>query len=294
MFPLFSGQRWAGLLTLATASCFALIMSANSADASRCIALAKKAGASYASATIATPASETATNAATDLAPGEVRITFVGHATFRIESPQGVIIATDFAGFAGGVLPTVVTMNRAHTTHWTPFPDPNIRHVLKGWGPDGAPADHNLKVDDVLIRNVTTDVRDWGGGRVKDGNSFFIFEIEDLCIGHTGHLHHELGPEHLALIGQLDVLMLPVDGGYTMRQESMVEVVKLLKARLVLPMHAFTRGNLAQFMARMADDFATQTSAEPTMVVTSRSLPDKTTVLALGIGETIFESYGDD
>ena len=186
-------------------------------------------------------------------------------------------------------------MNRAHTTHWTPFPDPEIKHVLKGWNPEGGPAEHYLREADVIVRNVTTDIRSWGSeGREKDANSFFIFEVADLCIGHTGHLHHELGPEHLALIGQLDVLMLPVDGGYTMRHESMVEVVKLLKARLVLPMHAFTRSNLARFMARMAEDFETRTSDDRSMVMTSRSLPDRTTVLALGIGETLFDSFTDD
>ena len=37
----------------------------------------------------------------TAAAPGEVAISFVGHATFRIESTGGVIIATDYAGYAG-------------------------------------------------------------------------------------------------------------------------------------------------------------------------------------------------
>jgi hypothetical protein len=37
---------------------------------------------------------------------------------------------------------------------------------------------------------------------VPDGNSVFIFEVAGLCIGHLGHLHHELmhyfGPETLS------------------------------------------------------------------------------------------------
>jgi len=94
------------------------------------------------------------------LAPDEVSITYVGHSTFRIESPGGVVIATDFFGASGpGKLPDVVTMNKAHGTHYTSYPDPAIPHVLRGWNPEGGPAQHLLEVRDVTIRNVTTDIR---------------------------------------------------------------------------------------------------------------------------------------
>ncbi|MET0749107.1 MAG: MBL fold metallo-hydrolase, partial [Rhizobium sp.] len=45
---------------------------------------------------------------------GQVKITFLGHATFFIETPGGVSIATDFSGaYAPPHTPTVVTMNKA-------------------------------------------------------------------------------------------------------------------------------------------------------------------------------------
>ncbi len=55
--------------------------------------------------------------------------------------PAGLRIATDFSGaYTTGRLPDVVTMNRAHSTHYSLFPDPRIPHVLHGWGDDGKPA----------------------------------------------------------------------------------------------------------------------------------------------------------
>jgi hypothetical protein len=46
------------------------------------------------------------------LNPDQVRLTFVGHATFRIESPQLVRIATDYNDYVKPpVLPDIVTMN---------------------------------------------------------------------------------------------------------------------------------------------------------------------------------------
>src|SRR3954467_14181197 len=63
----------------------------------------------------------------------EVAITYAGHSTYVIDTPGGIRIATDYNGsYQIGRLPDVVTMNRAHSTHYTQFPDPRIRNVLHG------------------------------------------------------------------------------------------------------------------------------------------------------------------
>ena len=258
-------------LISATLTCAAQSETAPVPTGSRCIALASAAPkVQYVSLN----------NAA--IAANEVSITFIGHSTFRIETSQGIVIATDFTGYAGqGKLPDVVTMNHAHSSHYTAFPDPKIKHVLRGWGEEGTPARHSLKVGDAYIRNVTTDIRGYSGIREKDGNSIFIFEIADLCIGHLGHLHHTLGPEYLGLIGQLDVVMVPVDGGYTMEQASMVKVLELLKARLILPMHYFGQSTLARFMSNMDETFDVDMNPTPTITVSFATLPSKPKVLVL-------------
>ncbi|WP_018699997.1 MBL fold metallo-hydrolase [Amorphus coralli] len=211
-----------------------------------------------------------------------VTITFVGHATFRIETPGGVIIVTDYSGPAGsGPVPTVATMNHAHSSHWTNTPDPRIEHVLPGWNPDGGPADHHLLVGDVLIRNVSTDIRSWERGLELDGNSIFIFEVADLCIGHLGHLHQVLEDDHIALIGRLDVVMVAVDGTYTMSQESVVQVVQRLRARIVLPMHYFSAWRLNEFLDDVRPDLAIDIRSDPTMTVSLATLPREPTVVVL-------------
>ncbi len=52
-----------------------------------------------------------------------------------------------------------------------------LEHVLRGWTDEAVPAKHNRNVEDVLVRNVTTDIRGGAVGRVPDGNSIFIFEM---------------------------------------------------------------------------------------------------------------------
>ncbi|WAJ27083.1 MBL fold metallo-hydrolase [Antarcticirhabdus aurantiaca] len=216
-----------------------------------------------------------------DRLAAEVRITYAGHSTYLIESPEGVLSATDFNGVYGGdPLPRLVTMNKAHSSHNTPSPDPGIEHVLRGWSEDGnGPARHAVTVGDVYVRNVPTDIRGWGGGMEPDGNSIFIFEIAGLCIGHLGHLHHTLTEEDYAAIGRLDVLMVPVDGGMTMSQEGMGEIAERLHASIVLPMHRF-RGPIDRFLDKLPD-FAVDRRTEPGFSVSVRSLPAQPTVIVL-------------
>src|SRR5215218_11523544 len=96
------------------------------------------------------------------LNPDQVRFTYVGHSTFLIESPQLVRIATDYNDYVRSpVLPDIVTMNHAHSSHYTDRPDPAIKYVLRGWAGNEQPARHEVQVKDVHIRNVPTNIRDW-------------------------------------------------------------------------------------------------------------------------------------
>ena len=55
--------------------------------------------------------------------------------------------------------------------------------------------------------------------------------------------------QQLAELGQIDVLMVPVDGMYTMSQEEMLEVIEQIRPALVLPMHYFGPSTLGRFLA---------------------------------------------
>jgi L-ascorbate metabolism protein UlaG (beta-lactamase superfamily) len=216
------------------------------------------------------------------LKPNEVRLTFVGHATWLIESAGAVRIATDYNDYVRPqVVPEIATMNRAHISHYSIFPDPGIGHVLKGWNPEGGPARHDLTLADVRVRNVATNIRDGGGSYIPHGNSIFIFEIAGMCIGHLGHLHHTLTEQQIGQIGQLDVVMVPVDGSYTMDVAGMVEVLKALRARLILPMHYFGAYTLNRFLERIGADFAVERGSEPMIVVSQPTLPSEPKVLVL-------------
>jgi len=209
----------------------------------------------------------------TALAAGTIRLTFLGHSSFLIESAGGATAVTDFNGMIiPPQMPDLVTMNNAHSTHYTDFVDPAIEHVLRGWDPDGGVALHDLQLRDMHVRNVPTNVREFGGVRTN-GNSIFIFEVADMCIAHLGHLHHTLSEVHLGELGMIDVLLVPVDGSFTIAQELMVEVIGQIQPAVVIPMHYFGPSTLRRFVSLISDRYEVEIAEVPTVVLSRYTLP---------------------
>jgi L-ascorbate metabolism protein UlaG (beta-lactamase superfamily) len=215
---------------------------------------------------------------------GGVGLTFLGHASFLIESLQGVTIVTDYNDMIRApVTPDIVTMNNAHPTHYTDAIEPGVKFVLRGWDPAGGIATHHLDYRDVKIHNVPTNVREFSsfGGTRYNGNSIFVFDVGDLCLAHLGHLHHTLTPGHLADLGPIDVVMVPVDGAYTLNQDDMIAVLQQIKPKIAIPMHVFTQATLDRFLARAAEFYTVKRAEEPAVALTRASLPAAPEMLVL-------------
>jgi L-ascorbate metabolism protein UlaG (beta-lactamase superfamily) len=216
------------------------------------------------------------------LGADQVRISYIGHATFLIESPQLVRIATDYNDYVKPpLLPDIATMNHAHTTHYTDHPDPAIKYVLRGWAGNQQPARIDMSYKDVRVRNVPTNIRTFDGNTERNGNSIFIFETANLCIAHLGHLHHTLTQQQLDEIGRIDVVLVPVDGNYTLDLDGMLEVLHALKAPLMIPMHYFSAFTLNRFLDRVRQEWEVEVAEVPSVLVSKTGLPTKPKVLVL-------------
>jgi len=61
----------------------------------------------------------------------------------------------------------------------------------------------------------------------------------------------------------------------------MVEVLKSLKAQLMIPMHYFSAFTLERFLTRVRQDWEVEVAEVPSLVVSKSSLPLKPKVLVL-------------
>lgn len=265
------------LVALAAAALAALPAHAQKTAPDRCLALAWNAP---------HPLLHRARFQLVALKPYQVRLTYIGHSTFVLESPKGVTVATDYNDYVRpAATPTIATMNAAHDTHHSFSPDEKIKHVLKGWHPggEGKAAIHDLTELDLRVRNVPTNIRSGYAGPPSGqyGNSIFIFEVGGLCIAHLGHLHHTLTNQQLAQIGQMDVVLVPVDGTYTLDMPGTLEVLKSLKARIVIPMHYFSGYSLARFVDAAKATYEIVENGSPEVIISKDQMPAKPRILVL-------------
>lgn len=217
------------------------------------------------------------------LPPGTAaRLTFLGHASFLLETAGGVTAVTDYNAYVGAPIePDLVTMNNAHDTHYTPFVPPGIAHVLRGWNPEGGEAKHDVTVGDLRVRNVPTAVHGRSGDQ-GNSNSMFVFEVADLCIVHLGHLHQVLTDQQLAELGVIDVALVPVDGTWTMSHAEMVEVIRQIRPSVVVPMHYFGSSVLGRFLAEIEDEYAIELRETPELLLARANLPSRTVIVLPG------------
>ncbi len=171
-------------------------------------------------------------------------------------------------------------MNRAHDTHFTDFIEKDIRFVLRGWDPKGGLARHNLSLKDVRVRNVPTNIEDWGG-KLVNNNSMFVIETVGLCIVHISHLHHVLSKDQLRDLGRIDIAFAPIDGMWTMSHQELFEVLENIKPMLIIPMHLGSMGGVNAFVAKASAMWKVRRHEGPSIELTFRDLPRKTEVLFL-------------
>jgi len=219
------------------------------------------------------------------VAAQHVALTFLGHASYLIETPGGIAAVTDYNGInIPAFTPDLITMNNAHTTHYVTNPPAAIGMVLRGWDPAGGLPFHDVKLGDLRVRNLSTNTREspyGGGGTRRYGNSIFVFEVEGICIAHTSHLHHQLTPEDIEDLGKIDVLILPVDGTWTLPLDDALELVEKIRPAFLVPTHYIGPWALEKFLTAVGDRYPKRRHASAKIALSRPDLPQATEILVL-------------
>lgn len=162
-----------------------------------------------------------------------MKIRWFGQACFLMESEKGIRIVTDpFNSSLGYKIPSVeadmVTVSHEHYDH-------NATDEVKG-NPEIVRGTGEKKIKDIAIKGVET-FHDKAQGAQRGKNTVFSFEIDGMKIIHLGDLGHILTQEQIENIGEVDILLIPVGGTFTIDAQEASEVVGQLKPKITIPMH---------------------------------------------------------
>lgn len=181
-----------------------------------------------------------------------INIQWFGHSCFAIGDKRGTQITTDpFADGIGYKLPLIpteiVTVSHNHFDHNNLKALENYDHLIN----DTGIFSHN----NVKVKGFSS-YHDTEKGEKRGVNNIYTYEINEIKICHLGDLGHELTKEEADKIGQVDILMIPVGGLYTIDSDVALKVIKQLDPKIVLPMHYKTDDLVPEFgeLAKV-DDF---------------------------------------
>ena len=199
-----------------------------------------------------------------------LKITWLGHSCFKIEDASGKVVVTDpFDEAVGYPLPKakadVVTVSHDHHDHNHVAAIGGKPAVVKGPGEKEAAGIRFLG---------TAAYHDELGGKKRGTNTIFSFEMDGVRICHMGDLGHQLGEREASALGEVDVLMIPVGGVYTLDAGGAKKVVGQIKPKVVIPMHFMTPD--LTFEVESADRFLSGQKVERpgrTLEVSKESLP---------------------
>jgi len=187
-------------------------------------------------------------------ASGAIEIKWFGHSFFQITSSSGTKIITDPFGAMGfpmpEVWPNIVTVGREHGNHnnvglakGNPIILRGVKEGTDEWN------QVNFTFRDVLIYNVPVHQRGIPGYYQSLKGSGFVFEMDGLCIFHSGDVSEPFNEDQLQLIGHVDVLLQTIGGVYTIGPEGAKQVIEMLKPKVVIPMHYwYNYGVLERFI----------------------------------------------
>ena len=84
---------------------------------------------------------------------------------------------------------------------------------------------------------------------------------------------------HLGELGIIDILLVPVDGSYTIAQAAMKQVIEQIRPAVVIPMHFFGTASLDRFLALMGEDWEVVTIAGSSLAFSRITLPQRRVVV---------------
>ena len=182
-----------------------------------------------------------------------MKVKWLGHSSFLITAEDGTKIITD--PYTPGMMglnyesvkdvADIVTVSHEHGDHNAVGRLPGSPEVVRDTG---------AKVVKGIEFKGMAAYHDASRGGQRGANTIFCFTVDGVRVCHLGDLGHQLTDAEIAEVGQVDVLLIPVGGNFTIDAAGATQVLEKIKPRVVMPMH-YRNEKCPQFPVAGVDDF---------------------------------------
>jgi L-ascorbate metabolism protein UlaG (beta-lactamase superfamily) len=164
-------------------------------------------------------------------------IQYIGHSSFRLKGKEGVVITDPFHPSTGMPFPSVkadiVTVSHQHPDHNNVVavkPTAQRTSVFRIENPG------EYEVSNISVYGYPTWHDDQKGGE-RGANTIYSIFLDDVHILHLGDLGHTLDEKTMQDIPEVDILICPVGGHFTIDPKKASEVISALEPSVIIPMH---------------------------------------------------------
>ena len=168
-----------------------------------------------------------------------MEIHYLGHSCFRLRTRQASVLTDPFdPGMVGLPLKSqtadIVTISHSHQDH-------SYLKAVKGKNQAEpfviqGPGEYEVKQTFIIGWQTYHDAEQ---GKLRGKNTIYRIELEDISVLHLGDLGHELSADLVSELGEIDVLLIPVGGVYTIDASQAAQIVRQIEPKIVIPMHFY-------------------------------------------------------
>lgn len=199
-------------------------------------------------------------------------IQYIGHSSFRLKGKTASLVTDPYDSQYTGlpypkVAADIVTISHDHKDHNQAKLVNNVKKIISGPG--------EYEINEVSIIGISS-FHDAKKGEKRGKNTIYVIEMDGLRIVHLGDLGHKLSDGFIDKVGDVDILMIPVGGEYTIDAVQATELVRLIEPKIIIPMHYKVPKLKQEIFSKVA-------SVEP--FLTQIGMPvEKTNKLSISIG----------
>lgn len=167
-----------------------------------------------------------------------MELVYLGHSAFRLRQARGITLVTDPYDKLGKirmrpVKAEVVTFSHKHHDH------SNLARVKGEPFVIAAPGEYEIA--GVRVTGLPS-FHDNKKGNKRGKNNIFLIKIDELKIAHLGDLGDQPSERIIEEINDVDVLLVPVGGVYTIDSSEAIKLTKEIQPKMVIPMHYKVEG----------------------------------------------------